>query len=301
MRVPRPRHALIPALCLAGLLVAGSAGALSAPGSSTDVSFVPITEHHVLTNTYLAAGRASSPVVIGASTTVPTDATTVQFSVNVKGTGSGNLSFYPAGNAARSDGFVWAKGGGQGVVASNVGTANEVTFVNRSSSAINLSVSITGYSTDVTAGDINGSGGTAGEVLTDTVTGAAVWRTPGTVYVDHVLNTTLPSYIVSPYTADLRVPAGSYLMQAVGTVEAGSVQMPATTVFCELLSEGTVASVSRTSLSSGQADTAVALDAVVTLDADGLIGLKCSSTAYTDLVQYTLTAVPVGTVDDQSR
>lgn len=69
-------------VCLAAAVVVavGTASAIPLAGGRTDVGFVPITGHALLTNAYVPANGANSPVVIGGTTTVPSDATRVELS-----------------------------------------------------------------------------------------------------------------------------------------------------------------------------------------------------------------------------
>lgn len=294
----RRAAALVLGIASAGVFVTGLAAASPTPGGRTDVTFVPITPHHLLTNAYLAAGQASSPVVMGGLTTVPTDATTVQLSVTLKGTGNGTLSYYPAGNPAAGDSFTWVKGGGQDVVAANVGASNEVSFVNHSSAGINLSVTLSGYSTQVSEGDITGSGGTPGQVLTDTGAGAS-WQTPGTTYVRRYARIGLPATVGGGYEGVVHVPAGSYLVQVTGTVEAFD-QQPGTSAFCSVVADGYPAASARVSAGSGESSGALAMQALVVRDSIGDIGLDCNSNGSEYLVDYLISALPVGTFHDQS-
>jgi hypothetical protein len=135
----------------------------------------------VLSATF-AANKTDSVVVIGSSTTVPSDATTVQLNVAAKGTKGGVIAVYPAGNPAGGSGQSLAYAAGS-VLASttveeNAGQAGELTFANSGVASATVTASVTGYSTQVTAGDINGVGGTAGQALTNTGSGAA-WGPAG--------------------------------------------------------------------------------------------------------------------------
>jgi hypothetical protein len=139
----------------------------------------PVAPTHTLqNNTAVAANKSVSPVASGASTTVPTDATRVQLAVSVSGElGSGILLAYPNGFPAGAGGSLafTANTSASATILVAPGMSNKVTFLNQSAGSLKLTVKITGYTTDVYATDINGAGGSAGQVLTNTGTGAE-WR-----------------------------------------------------------------------------------------------------------------------------
>jgi hypothetical protein len=203
-------------LAVAGLgaayaLVGGIAAA--APGVQPNSSTVTsIPAHTLLSNVSIAANKTNSPVASGGATTVPTDATHVQFSVTVsKDTRAGTLTAYPAGNPAGGSGDSLTWGALQtvsGTLTEAVGLKNEVTFVNNSASAVTVLVKITGYGTWVDATDITPTGGTAGQVLTNTGNGA-VWQTMGQGYATS-LQSSIPISSAVTTVATLVVPAGSY-------------------------------------------------------------------------------------------
>lgn len=154
--------------------------AVAGPGqNTTSVSFVSLTvAHKVMNNVSIAANKTASAVVIGGSTTVPTDATTVELDVTVTGTAAGVLNFYPDGNVSGGSGqaISWtAKGTSTGTIQENPGQSGELTFANASSAAAKVTATITGYSTQVTAGDVNGSGRVAGQALINNGNGTASW------------------------------------------------------------------------------------------------------------------------------
>jgi hypothetical protein len=282
----------------AAALVAGSAVATT-PGSSTDVTFVAVN-HRVLNAASVGVGRSTSPVVIGGSTTVPTDATTVRLLISVKSIGSGHLTIYPAGNPAGASGdtVTWAgtKGGG-GQIAENIGTSNQVTFVNNSTASIALTVTITGYSTQVSAGDISGQGGSAGQVLTNDGAGGASWQTPGTAYEGAPGATTIQTTQQPGYTEILGLPAGHYLVQVNGTVEV--LNGASSTAHCELVDveSGAIIDTAWASVAAATPDASIGMQTVATSTSDGGgVGLRCIATALTRLAHFTLAGVGVGTV-----
>jgi len=206
---------------LAALAAVGiCAGYLLIGNNAAAAGIVPVAPHALQTNTSVAANKSVTPVVSGGATTVPTDATRVQFAITVtKPTATGTLIAYPTDNAAAASGSVafTAGGTGTGTLTESVGLSNKVTFVNQSSGTILLTVKITGYSTEVRASDVSGTGGTSGQVLTNTGAGAS-WQAPGHAYEQSV-GVSQFTLNESSFTtvSSLTVPAGSYLVTWVAT------------------------------------------------------------------------------------
>jgi hypothetical protein len=217
----RTRAGLVLVVVAAAGTLAGVAGATPTT-STTDVSFVSLTvPHKVLSNTSVAANAVTSPVVIGGSTTVPTNATTVRLVVSAKGAKGGTLSFFPTDNPAGASGQTLTYPAGSAVatatIEENVGLSDKLSVRNTGAGSAAVTATITGYSTQVTAGDVNGTGGTAGQVLTDDGAGGASWTDVGRAY--H----TYPGYFVQflpqnmPTTlASLTVPPGTYAVSVSG-------------------------------------------------------------------------------------
>lgn len=177
-RLVRRPLALVATAVLGVGAIAGVAGAT---GSTTEVSFVALSPARtVLSNASIAANKTNSPVVIGSTTTVPSNATAVQLTVTAKGASSGTLAFYPALNPSGGSGQSLHYPGSNLVatttIQENVGQAGELTFFNNGAGSATVTAKITGYSTQVTAGDINGVGGTSGQLLTNDGAGGAVWQ-----------------------------------------------------------------------------------------------------------------------------
>jgi hypothetical protein len=207
----------------AGLLVVGVAGATPTT-STTDVTFVPVTPTHVLfSGKSIAANKSFSAVVIGGATTAPTNATTVQVKVSAKGAAGGVLNFYPAGNVGGGSGQFLSYPSGNGTVSEtieeNVGLKDELTFANTGSGSATVTATLLGYSTQVTAGDMSPTGGTAGQVLTNTGVGA-VWQTHTHAYSNSLINVTSVTTTASTILS-LAVPAGSYEVSAHFTPQGG--------------------------------------------------------------------------------
>ena len=157
-----------------------AATASNVPPNTTNVAFVALpSPHKLFANKVIKANTPTSIAGIGGSTTVPTNATTIQLQVSASdtGAGSGTLSIFPAGNpagvAANGKLFWESNESNSGLLATNIGLKDQITF--ESDTDTKATASIVGYSTQVTDGDINGSDGIAGQVLTDTGAGAA-WQ-----------------------------------------------------------------------------------------------------------------------------
>jgi hypothetical protein len=191
---------------------------------------VPV--HKLLSNTSIAKGATNSPAVLGGATTVPTDATSVQLLVSVKSTQPGHVRVYPAGNPGASTSESIFFDGGDAVetrtTGQSAGLSSKVSITNFGIAAATVTVTIIGYSTQVTASGISGSGGDPGEVLTNTGAGAK-WGQAGA-----------PAYAGGPGPfvrlevdehegygqpiVSVTVPAGSYLISAQADVmEDGTV------------------------------------------------------------------------------
>lgn len=217
--------ALVGTAILAVGMLAGVAGA---SGSTTNVKFIALSPAKtILSNVTIAAHKTNSPVVIGGSTTVPADATTVELAVSAKGPSIGTLNFYPALNPSGGSGQTLAYPGSNVVatttIQENVGQSGELTFSNNGIGSAVVTAKIIGYSTQVTAGDINGVGGTAGQVLTNDGAGGASWQSQGQAYSSNSGN-----YVIflstSSYTpiGTLTVPAGTYAVNVSAEVQANS-------------------------------------------------------------------------------
>lgn len=181
-RVVRRAALLGGAVSLAALgvgLGAGIFAGANAP-SRTSVEFVSLSPPFKLeTSKVIATNGTLSAVVIGGSTGIPTNATTVELNVTAGGTSAGSLNVYPTNNFAGGSGqsLSWSGGGTDTqTIQENVGLKDELTFALTGATA-KVTATITGYSTQVTDGDMSGLDGTAGQVLTDTGLGAA-WANP---------------------------------------------------------------------------------------------------------------------------
>lgn len=217
-RRPWRRAKVIAGVTLAGAMVMGMATA-STPGHPADVTYISLSvPHKILSGAYIGKGATISPVAIGGSTTVPTDATSVQMTVAVKSTAAGSLSVFPTDHASSTTADTISFSAGS-VVTTQVskqspGLSNKVSFKNGGTATAIVTVTITGYSTQTTASNISGSGGVAEQVLTNTGTGAQ-WKTPTPTYGSK--NPDYVSLTGSPTITSVTVPAGSYALNAATT------------------------------------------------------------------------------------
>jgi hypothetical protein len=321
-RVLRKPATLGTALVAAAGMAAGFAVTASASGggNSTQVNFVTLSPAFKLeTAKSMATNTSVSAIVLGTTTKIPTNATTVRLNVAVTNTTSGTLTTYPTGNLGGASPQVlsWTGGGSgnSGEVDVNVGLSNEVTFT-LAGAAEKLTVTITGYSTQTTDGDISGLNGSGGQVITNNGTGGANWQTPsvaasgvtgggaGQVLTSNGTNGSWQSPQGGPASANrnggifnltnsfytvvqtLPLAAGSYYVSYAGAV---SNQSPSTdTVTCILRT-------SSTQLQEGQvllaADTStmLTLQGVVTATTATSISVVCADS---------INAARVGALDD---
>jgi hypothetical protein len=210
----------------------------SGGGSTTNVKFVQLTTPtNLFTAKSFALNASHSAVVIGGTTRVPTNATTVELSVEAGGTAAGVMNFYPTGYVSGGSGqyLTWSAGGtNTGTIEENVGLSNEVTFAD-SGGAATATASIIGYSTQVTDGDVSGADGTSGQVLTNNGNGASWQAPPGAGYeADGGCCTHFDLTVAQQAIISLSLPAGSYnLTFATGINNSGTA---ADTVTCEVQS-----------------------------------------------------------------
>jgi hypothetical protein len=199
---------------VAVLTVAALAGVAGASGSTTNVAFTALTPTKaILTNAAIGAKKTSSPVVIGGTTTVPSNATTVELSVTAKGAAVGVLDFYPSGNPTGGSGdTLYYPGSNTSAVTTiheNVGQGGALTIYNNGTGTATVTAKIIGYSTQVTAGDISGRDGAAGQVLTNDGTGGASWQTPLGAFSSHADNVAVQHLRYTDIDT-LTLAAGSY-------------------------------------------------------------------------------------------
>jgi hypothetical protein len=201
--------------------LAGVAGA-SSPISSADVTYIPLTvPHKVLSNAAIATGATNSVVVIGAATTVPSDATSVQMTVAVKSAKAGNIWVFPSDNR-NSDTFDGVSFPAGDVLATETtrqhpGLSGKVSFRNGGTATATVTVTITAYSTENNADTISGSGGVYGSVLTNRGATAA-WEPIGWAYQISDSNRVPLPQSTHTNVVTLVAPPGDYVVVARVTV-----------------------------------------------------------------------------------
>jgi hypothetical protein len=245
-------------------------------GSTTNVAFVPLaTPYKLLTSKSFAANTSDSVVVIGGSTTVPSNATTVRLSVEAGGTTAGTMNFTPKGNLVGGSGqyLSWSAGGSDTQnIAENVGLSDELTFA-LSGGAAKVTATITGYSTQVTDGDISPADGTSGQVLTNSGSGAS-WQGPsgGPGYTEQDSNDfTLNNYSYAN-VASLTLPAGDYALSFTG--DAANFSASSDNVECYVLSSNTAIAFAATTVEPHE-DLSLATEVMVSTSGGGTYTVGC--------------------------
>jgi hypothetical protein len=206
------------------------------------------------------------------------------------------------------------------------GLASKVSFKNNGTATATVTVTITGYSTQTTASNVSGSGGTAGQVLTDTGNGAA-WQNLPPADAAHfsgaggaagqVLTNTGSGATWSPATraygtannftsnalsnsayhtvASVTVPAGAYHVTFNATLSGSSASQDYTG--CYLNTPTTTASEVFGSVSSANSQNVISMQSLVNLSSGGTVGVQCIDSLGAATVYYpTLVAVSVGSV-----
>jgi hypothetical protein len=205
--------------------------------STTNVAFISLTTpRKVLNAVSVAANKSTSAVIAGGTTTVPTNATAVKLTVTAKGTAGGTLNFYPAGNDAGGSGQYLSYPSGNSPVSAtieeNIGQSDELTVANSGSGSAVVSMTVLAYSTQVTAGDLNGVGGTNGQVLTNDGVGGASWHDPaGPQTYASRLNDWPGNFTLTDF-----IPAGTYLV----TMKTDGFSIGAATFNCSVQTPGFV-------------------------------------------------------------
>jgi hypothetical protein len=239
---------------------------------------VSITPHTLQNNTALAALKSVTPVVSGGATTVPTDATRVQFAVTVTGKANGELQVFANGAAGLGVDSVpmTANVTVSTTVTESVGLQNKVAFRNNSTNSLSLTVKIIGFTTEVRASDVSGAGGHAGQVLTNTGSGA-VWQDGGRAAQRAPANSAfLPSGVVVT-VASLTVQPGSYFVSFSALFTTNSTTPDILT--CQLLSPtGHMAGSNETSTDLNLGNrSSISLQGLVSVAVAGTVTVSCHS------------------------
>jgi len=299
-RSPRRRQliTLVVGAAVGGVVMANFAGANPATTDTTDVAFVAIPAKQVMGNNSIPAGKAESAVVIGGASTVPSNATTVQLLVTVRGTKAGTIKLYPAGNPAGTSGdtLSWPAGGtSTATFAENVGMSNKVSVENGSLGAAIVTLKIIGYSTQVTAGGINGSGGSAGQALVNNGTGGVAWGEPGRAYSSYQAASQSITF-AGAFMRTVNVPAGAYVLSFNATVVGSGTPDFA---HCWLFTPNGLTIVNGDAAVGAQVPrSSIAMQGVVTLNAGGQLSAYCWSQSGQpmSMINASLIAQSVGTV-----
>jgi hypothetical protein len=177
---------------MVGALVVGIAGAETGtpPGASYTSLPKPVSVEKAAS---VAAGKSVSPVIIGGTTGVPSDATAVEVNVTV----TGAISLYPAGDPTATDAGEVANG--SQTIQVTPGLKGELTFMNTGSSTAKVTALIEGYTNQITASQVALDGGQSGDVLTNNGGIGAQWEpvptapAPGAYSSDDVLTNAFPA------------------------------------------------------------------------------------------------------------
>jgi hypothetical protein len=134
----------------------------------------PILARQIV-NASIAANAINAPVVLGSSTTVPTNALSVRISVSVSlGKANGALIVFPNGTTSSgiAPALTWEAGQAASTsIVVGVGTANKIAFKNASTGTVKVLAKVTGWT---------GAGQPEpGDVLSGADDGSAEWTEPG--------------------------------------------------------------------------------------------------------------------------
>jgi hypothetical protein len=286
-------------IMVAGIAIGALVSAFFVSTGLAQASVVSIPPRTIASDITVPSYAGVQLVAAGGSTAVPTGATRVVLSVSLSGaTSNGKVGAYPTGSPSLGSGTLLSYAAGDTVAATfteRVGLWNKVTFVNHGTGAISATVKVVGYSTDVRASDISPYDGAAGQVLTNTGSGAA-WQFAGHAY--GIANAfTTPALTTSATTvASVTVPSGSYVVTFSSTIAGTSASTD--NVGCYLLSPA------NDQLSAGYGNTNANNDqSVITMQglvntSGGTIIVQCvDSDATATAVYPTLIANSVGTVN----
>jgi hypothetical protein len=298
--VGRPVGLIVSAAAIAAVI---TGIALADAGSPPGSGYVTVSPAHRILSGTVGAGATLSEVAVGGSTTVPTNATAVQMTVTAKDTKAGSVQIFPAGDptAGGATSVTFAAGTtATATVNETVGASSKISFKNTAAATVTVTATITGYSTQLTAANIAPDGGSSGQVLTNTGTGASWQNLPQTKAFAQsqtelsggvLLSNTSPTSV-----ATVVVPAGSYVVTFTGTVFNGN-DNSSDFFVCHLVapSGNNVSSFD----GSGEIsqESTVSNQVLLRTSGGGTIAAKCQdTTAHTDIGQTSLIAMPVDSV-----
>ncbi|KAA1418841.1 hypothetical protein F0U44_10175 [Nocardioides humilatus] len=185
--MPRTTMVVTFALGVASWALASGLADAAGPGpsaaiSTTDVDFVNVTPAKQVFSGSMGKNQNKAVVVIGGTSTIPSNVTTVRLAVTVTSRGSGTITVFPTGNLTGGDiannSVAYDQGTASAHFAQHIGLGDKVTIANNGSAGATVTLKITGYSTEVTAGGINSGDSDEGDVLTADGSGAANWQPP---------------------------------------------------------------------------------------------------------------------------
>jgi hypothetical protein len=200
-----------------GAVIVGSA--LADSGTPPAGGYVIVSPATKVFGGTIGAGKGVSAIAIGGATTVPTNATAVEISLSIKSTQAGVLTVYPAGDptAPDSQDISYSAGTTNLTAVGTVGVKDEITFHNAGSASATVGVKDIGYSTQLTATNIAPDGGSPGEVLTNTGSGA-VWGPAGGASTADEEAPIYPLTTLPTTVATVNVGPGSYQVTYSGDV-----------------------------------------------------------------------------------
>jgi hypothetical protein len=294
---PHGRRGRLAVLAGVAVLAGGTLVGASAARAGV-ISVPPKTLASAVT---VAAHGTYAVTAIGGTTPVPTDATRVVLDATVTNpTANGTLAAYPnGGTGAGADTLPFTAGHTKdGTFTERIGTHNMVRFRDNSSTAITLTITVVGYSTDVDASDVTATGGSAGQVLTNTGTGAA-WQSVGHAYGVANRFGVVPLTTSVTTVASVTVPAGSYVVTFDTTI-AGSSSTTPDNVACFLFSpDGTDLTQMYGNTGATDSQSVIAGQGLVSNTVGGTITLGCVDSDSSASAYYpSLIANSVGSVTD---
>lgn len=289
------------ALVAGGAVIAALAAGLAVGTGTAHASIVSIPPQIIANSVALPGGGNLKLVSSGGSTTVPTDATRVVFLVTItNATANGNVTAFATGSSGSGNVHYVAGTTTSGSLTEPVGLSNQVTFHNTGANSINLTVKITGYSTEVRASDISGTGGNAGQVLTNTGAGAA-WQAAGHAYgVSNPFSVQALSTGLTTVSS-VTVPAGSYAVTFSTTI-AGSTSGTPDNVGCYLFSPaGSELNAAYGNTYATDDQSVITMQGLVSNTSGGTVTAQCVDSDNSASAFYpTLIANSVGAVDGYS-
>jgi hypothetical protein len=260
-----------------GAVIVGSAVADS--GTPPAAGYVSVSPATKVFGGSIGAGKSVAAIAIGGATTVPTNATAVQMKLAIKSTAAGALVVFPTGDptAPGSQNVSYGSGTTNVTINETVGTKDEITFRNAGSASATVTVSDSGYSTQLTAANIAPDGGNPGDILTNTGSGTA-WETgglPSFNSFDGFEEKMSPTFLTTLASLSLPTP-GYYNISLTTNVVSGNFGDPSQ-VLCYLVSPfGNGMDYRYSEQPVGDQDSSIALQGVIyNFYGGGTVTLQC--------------------------